>query len=423
MGVKVRRRNGSWWVFIDYHGKRKAKKIGTREAAEKVKREIEARLALGQFSIGPAITVPTLREYAGQWFSSHVRPHLKPSTVESYEVILDRHLLPRFGDTPIDRITHGSVKAYVGELVSAAKLGRNTVRNILACFRALLNQAVEDGALESNPAQRLGKQTRTARGARNADFLTEGEAASFLEAVKALRPERYPLFLAALRTGMREGELLALRWDDIQFGESEGDRNRFILVRRNFTRGQFTSPKNHKERIDMSKELRRALMELRDQRMLEAFAGGESEVGGLVFASQTGGPLDSRNVYHRDFLPCLEVAGLRRVTFHALRHTFASTLIQHGASLVYAQSQLGHSSIQVTVDVYGHLLPGADIRWIDGLDAETSPRQSATQTQPTSESVEGESVEVVDTIGAGDQTRTGDPRFTKPMLYRLSYAG
>ena len=86
-----------------------------------------------------------------------------------------------------------------------------------------------------------------------------------------------------------------------------------------------------------------------------------------MFPSETGGPLDSRNVYHRDFLPCLKAAGLRRVTFHALRHSFASLLIQNGASLAYVKEQMGHCSVQVTVDIYGDLVPGGDIKWIDRL--------------------------------------------------------
>jgi integrase len=80
-------------------------------------------------------------------------------------------------------------------------------------------------------------------------------------------------------------------------------------------------------------------------------------------------------------LPCLEHAGLRRFRFHDLRHTFGSLLIQDGASLAYVKDQMGHSSIQVTVDTYGHLIAGADIKWIDGLDRKTTPQLSATPVQ------------------------------------------
>ena len=221
-----------------------------------------------------------------------------------------------------------------------------------------------------------------------------------------LRPERYPLFLTALRAGLRLGELLALQWQDIQFGDSEDDRNRFILGRHNFTRRQFTTTKSRRERrVDMSKELRRVLMDLRDQRTLEAMSSGsfdgpaQPRTAKLVFPSQTGGPLEGSNLYNRDFLPSLEAAGIRRITFHALRHTFASLLIQQGASLAYVKEQLGHSSIQVTVDTYGHLIPGGNIGWVDSLDAKTTPHESASQTQPDTEDISPDIPQVIEAIG------------------------
>ena len=216
---------------------------------------------------------------------------------------------------------------------------------------------------------------------------------------------------------MRLGEPLAFQWDDIQFGESDKDPNRFILVRRNYVRGSFTSPKSGKERrVDLTKELRRVLLDLRDARMLDAFKAGEEEVSGLVFPSGTGRPLDGVNLYHRDFLPCLRAARLRRVTFHALRHTYASLLIQGGASLAYVKEQMGHSSIQVTVDIYGHLIPGANIAWADALDSTTSPQQSATQTQLTNYADEEESQELVEMFGGPSRIRTCDQRIMSPRL-------
>jgi integrase len=169
------------------------------------------------------------------------------------------------------------------------------------------------------------------------------------------------------------------------------------LVRRNYVPGSFTSPKSGKERrVDLTKELRRVLLDLRDTRMFEAFKAGEEEVSGLVFPSETGGPLDGGNLYHRDFLPCLRAARFRRVTFHAFRHTYASLLIQGGASLAYVKEQMGHISIQVTVDIYGHLIPAANIAWADALDSTISPQQSATQLQLTNHADEEKLPELVD---------------------------
>jgi integrase len=94
--------------------------------------------------------------------------------------------------------------------------------------------------------------------------------------------------------------------------------------------------------------------------------------------------------------PALDKAGLRHFRLHDLRHTFGSLLIQDGASLAYIKDQMGHSSIQITVDTYGHLIPGADISWVDRLDSKTSPQQNATQAQPKADVKEAKTVEVVE---------------------------
>ena len=94
--------------------------------------------------------------------------------------------------------------------------------------------------------------------------------------------------------------------------------------------------------------------------------------------------------------PALEAAGLRGFRFHDLRHTFGSLLIQDGASLAYVKEQMGHSSIQITVDTYGHLIPGADIKWIDRLDERTSPQQTATPAQPWVEVDQPDEMEIVE---------------------------
>ncbi len=358
-------RHGQYWVaWRDANGKRRKKKA-QRQSYAGAKAEL-ARLELGLVKV-PEGTPITFAKYAKRWLESHVQPNLKPSTAESYEGILDVHLRPRFGKLPLEKLARKDIRSYLDELVGKGEQSRNTIKNIFAILRAMLSRAVEDELLSSNPAVKLGQFNPKGEG-RKAEFLAREEAETFLQAAKALCPDRYPLFLTGLRTGMRLGELLAVEWDDIQFGESETDSNRFILVCHNYTHGKFTSPKNRRERrVDLNAELRSVLIELRDRRMLEAMQRGEFEVTGLVFPSETGGPLDSRNVYHRDFLPCLKAAGIRRVTFHALRHSFASMLLQSGASLQYVMEQMGHSSIQVTVDIYGHLVPGGNIKWIDRL--------------------------------------------------------
>jgi integrase len=182
-------------------------------------------------------------------------------------------------------------------------------------------------------------------------------------------PEYFPLFLAAIHTGMRAGELAGLQWGDIDFN------GKFVIVRRNFTRGRIEKTKTDRiRRVDLSDALLHELESLKRRRKAEYFQKGKNETPEWVFLGpgdivwQDGKPvgreegqqLDMQNVRNRVFLKCLEKAKLRRIRFHDLRHTFASLLIQNGESLAYVKDQLGHSSIKMTVDVYGHLVPGAN---------------------------------------------------------------
>jgi integrase len=222
----------------------------------------------------------------------------------------------------------------------------------------------------------------------------------------------------ALRAGLRKGELLAVRWGDFQFGASDNDPNRYILVQHNYVHGRFTTPKNKKSRrVDMSRELRGVLLELRDKRMLEGFMKGKTSIAeDLAFPSKMGTVLDQSNLTKYHFLPCLERAGLRRFRFHDLRHSFGSLLIRDGASLAYVKEQMGHSSIQVTVDTYGHLIPGADIAWVDRLDAKTTPQQNATPAQLGPMSETEIPPEVVDLIGGPTRIRTWNQQIMSLLL-------
>jgi integrase len=248
--------------------------------------------------------------------------------------------------------------------------------------------------------------------------MTREEAQVFPEATKEFCPEFHPLFLMALRAALRKDELLSVRWGDIQFGTGDNDPNRYILVQRNYVHGRFTTPKSKKSRrADMSLELRSVLLELRDKRMLETFFKGQTSIAeDLVFPSKAGTVLDQSNLTQYHFLPCLDRAGLRRFRFHDLRQTFGSLLIRDGASLAYVKDQMGHSSIQVTVDTYGHLIPGADIAGVDRLDVKTTPQQNAIPAQLAVRSETEIPPEVVESSGGPAWIRTKNQQIMSLLL-------
>jgi integrase len=439
MSVKIRKKGGKWYVFVHYQGRRKAKCVGTRAAAEQVKRTLEAKLALGDLSFLQTEQPETFAKYVELWEKQYV--DIKPSTAARYKGLLKLHILPFFGTKPLAGITRDDVKRFFSELAvkqvqpksknlekidpERKTLAANSLQNALICLRVIFQSAVEDGLIAQNPASKVGRFLPKDTEKFEAVFLSHDELERFLGSVKALSPEHHLLFLAFARTGLRLGEALALRWGDIQFGEGAADPNRFLWIRRNYTAGRFVTPKSGKaRRVDMSQQLRTELLRLREQRLLDAMLRGDSPISeDLVFPSPSGAPLDPANLHKRVLLPTIQHGGLRRFRIHDLRHTFASLLIQDGASLAYVKEQLGHSTIAVTVDLYGHLVPSANIAFVDRLDTKTTLKQNATQEQLTKESREVEYSEVYENYGGPGQSRTADQRFRKPLLYPSELQG
>ncbi len=178
----------------------------------------------------------------------------------------------------------------------------------------------------------------------------------------------YPLILCAVRTGLRQGEVVGLQWGDVDF------HGGFIEVRRGVVLRQETTPKSHKiRRVDMSQQLQATLKNLKELRQIEAMAEGR-ELAPWVFLAKGGQRWDDRHL-RRVWTRCLDSAELRQVRFHDLRHTYASELAEQGAPPKYVQSQLGHSSIQVTMDIYSHLLEKRNREWVNKLDETIAERE------------------------------------------------
>jgi len=426
MGVKVRKPGGhrSWCIVIDHQGERKTIAVGSRQAAERVKREVEARLALGGMAFlqpeRPAR--PTLDEYATGWLKN-VEHERKPSTAGFYGQFLRLYVLPRFGESRLDDIRREDVKRFISDL-RAREFAKNTIRLAVTTLRAVLNGATEDQLIENNPAQGLGRFVKSEKATREATSLKPKEVERLLQTAKDdLGLADFALIFTAVRAGLREGEIAALQWGDVQFGDGEDDDDRYIVVQRNYDRRwshKMLTPKSRKpRRVDISRELRRVLLQLRDERLVKAFAEGKSEISGeLVFPSEAGTPIEMNNFSERVFKPLLSRAGLRKIRFHDLRHSYGSLLIQAGASLAYVRDQMGHSSIQVTVDIYGHLIPGANVAYVDKLDTPTSPQQSATQPQQTAKLESNGFKEVLGNDWLGGRDSNPDTQIQSLQSYR-----
>ena len=260
---------------------------------------------------------------------------LKPSTLRSYQSNLDGHIAPFFGAMALSEVTLASVQQFIKVLLGKS-LSPKTIGNVIVILKEMFKHAVQWGHLEANPVQYVERP----RGEdKEMDVFTPDEIRRLLDAQE--EPLR-TLLLTAVLTGMRQGELFGLQWEDVDFVRH------LIHVRRSLWHSTLGTPKSRRSRraIDMTQTLEQALQELSTTRRSE-----------FVFCSERGTPLDADNFRHREFPAALQRAGLRRIRFHDLRHTYTSLLIAHGAHPKYIQAQLGHASIQTTLDRYGHLMP------------------------------------------------------------------
>lgn len=194
---------------------------------------------------------------------------------------------------------------------------------------------------------------------------------------QAKRSPYYRLYLAAVMTGMRQGELLGLRWQDVDFtfGTASVQQTFYRLGGQQF----FKAPKTAKSRrtVGLPGVLAQELQGLREEQVEHRRLLGDSyEDHDLVFCQANGRPLHAHNIVQRDFRKVAAQAGLGRVRFHDLRHAHATMLLQQGVHPKVVQERLGHASIAMTLDVYSHVVPGMQEAAARGLEVRLFPSEA-----------------------------------------------
>jgi integrase len=199
--------------------------------------------------------------------------------------------------------------------------------------------------------------------------LQECQAKRFLTTARERDPRHWALYVLALATGMRQGEILGLPWTRLDLTRRlVRVRQTLVLVQGGF---EFGRPKTKASRrdVELRSEVAEALRLHRKYQLKERMRlGGVPEDRGLVFSSTIGTPIRNQNLHRRSFKPLLEEAGLPDIRFHDLRHTFASIALSKGANINAVSKMLGHSSVRITLDVYGHLMPGTQEATLNTLD-------------------------------------------------------
>ena len=304
-------------------------------------------------------------------------------------------------------VTREDIKDIIAVMVTKG-LSKSTVANTIAPVKEMLNHAVDDGVLSGNPAARIGRFLRRTKD-RRADVnpLTREEVACLLDAAQQHVPQYYPLFLCAVRTGMRMGELLGLQWGDIDF------HSRFIEVHRAIVWGKSCRRKRQIRRVDMSQQLTDTLKGLWVRRREETLQKGWGEVPEWIFVNEGGRLLDLNNVRKRVF------SSLLREGWHTARALPMICAIPsprcsspRTSRRRKSRTLLGDHSIQVTMDIYGHLYAEENRKVVDSLDDVPAGQGNTTKRNPRATGLSSATGNrmgyLIENIGADGRNRTAD---------------
>jgi integrase len=316
----------------------------------------------------------TLAQWLKRWLQRYT-----DRTFDGYESICRVHIIPVLGDIQLRELT----KARIQTFMDSIKRSQITKSHIRATLHKALEDAVDEELLERNPCARVHAPLNYTSSKINP--LTTDELEVLLSATSI---PYYPLIATVVTTGMRQGESLALLWQNVDLERANLRVTQSLEKRRGVTRVKEVKTRQNR-RIDLFQFTVGVLTQHREK----AYRGAD----GLVFCKD-GSFLDGDAVT-RSFQRSLKVLGLRQIRFHDLRHTHATQLLMAGVPVKVVQERLGHESAKMTLDLYGHFVPGLQQKFIAELDISGLPQETA------------------DTLAASGQIRTDDRRFTKPLLY------
>lgn len=328
------------------------KSFDTLTAAKAWRRDMQVKIAKGE---ARAVDPVTIREAWTLWLDAAERGVVrarggeayKPGVLASYSQVFKARPLKRFGSTKVGELRRAAVQRWVDELV-AEGLAAQSVRNNVNALRVLMKWCIREELRHDNPCDGVELPSG---GTERDRIAPPAEAVELLGAL-AVAQDR-AIYATAFFAGLRRGELMGLRWEDVDLVE------RVVRVRQNWdvkTR-QLVAPKS-----------KAGVRELGIPELLVPYLAALDTTDGLVFRSATGGPFNHRALVDRA-TAAWDAAGLTPIGLHEARHTYASLMIAAGVNIKTISEWMGHSSVNITLDRYGHLLPGSAKVALGLLDA------------------------------------------------------
>jgi integrase len=297
----------------------------------------------------------TMGDYLDRWLSDAVRGTVRESTYSRDKYLVTNHIKPSIGRLKLKNVNALHLQSLYRDRLDSG-LSPSTVQKIHHVLHKALARAVRWNLVPRNPADDVKAPTPIPK---EMHPLSASEARKLLKTARGDRLEA--LYVLAVHTGMRRGELLGLKWGDVDLNSSTVRVRRSLTRTHNGRRLALGDTKNKKSRrtVRLTPRGMEALKRHRARQAEEKLKAGDLYGDqDLVFAGQGGGFINPSNLRQRSFVPLLKRAGLPQITFHDLRHTCASLLFQRNVHPKFVQELLGHASVAITLDTYSHMLPG-----------------------------------------------------------------
>ena len=380
-----KRGKNSWAVVVDLGRDPATGRRRQKWFAHKTRREAEAHLAQIVAAMqGGGWTPPAkmlLRDFFDQWLRDYAAGAVGPVTLRNYADTIRVHLKPGLGHVPLSMLSPQAIQGYLSRKLQNG-LSPTSVQAHYRLLHEVLGHAVKWGLLSRNPAAQV---TAPRRRRFEPQVWDEEQVRLFL--AEAKRSSRYyPLYLTAILTGMRAGELAGLRWQDVDLALGVASvRQTLYRLDGSKAAGEaprvlFKTPKTAAGRraVALPEAVVAALRDLRaDQEENRRLLGADYHDHGLVFCQPNGKPLHSHNISQGDLRRMLARAGLPRIRFHDLRHSHATLLLRQGEHPKIVSERLGHAGVGITLDVYSHVLPGMQAQAAARLEARLFGRPEA----------------------------------------------
>ena len=358
-GSVFERKDGRYVAQVTVQGKQISKYFKTRKEAKEWKKQTLAQIDDGLNLLAAQCTIG---QYLQDWLNT-IQTSVRPRTTEQYIQVVNQHIMPVFGRLKLKDLRPEQVQSFYNAKIKDGASAR-TVLLIHAVFHRALEQALKYGLINRNP---LDAVTRPKLRRKEMKTLNDIQVRTLLQAAQGNRLET--LYWFAVTTGLRQGELIGLKWSDLDWN------NKRLRIQRQVQRQKnkglvFSEPKTNAGRriIVLGSSTIEKLREHYQRQPLERqFAGIYWVENDLIFPNSHGNPLEPSNLL-KDFKNLLKIAGLPDIRFHDLRHTAATLMLQQNTHPKVVQERLGHSDISLTLNTYSHVLPGMQEEAAEKLD-------------------------------------------------------